>query len=125
VGVVFGEEGGGGRGAELFVGVGFEGAHVDELDVLLLGDLLDEGGVAHVAFDVRLAVGAGGPDIADGEGEESGSCSLGLGFVDVFAEVPAVGVDDLGGSGEWAGGLRDGLGFFADAVEGASGFGAA
>ena len=125
MGVIFGKERGGGGGAELFVGVGFKGAHVDELDVLLLGDLLEEGRIAHVAFDVRLAVGAGGPNIADGQGEECRGGTFGPGFVDVFAEVPAEGVDGFRGSGEGAGGLGDGLGFIADAVEGASGFGAA
>jgi len=99
VGVVFGEEWGGCGGAELFVGVGFEGAHVDELDVLLFGDLLDEGGVAEVAFDMRAAIGAGCPDVADGEGEDCRCGAFGLGFVDVFTEVPAVGVNGFGGSG--------------------------
>jgi len=99
MGVVLGEEGSGCGGAEPVVGIGFEGAHVDELDVLLFRDLLNEGGVAEVALDVRLAVRAGCPDIADGEGEEGGCRAFRFGVVDVFAEIPAVGVNGFGASG--------------------------
>ncbi len=54
---------------------------------------------------MRLAIGTGGPDVADGYGEEDGGGVFGAGVGDVFADVPAVGVDGLGGlAGDGAGG---------------------
>ena len=129
VGVVDGEEEGGFFGAEGFEAVGFDGGHVDEGNVLVMrrvGDLVVA--VAHVAFDVEVAVGIVDPDVADGDGEEDWRGFLGAGVGDVFADVPAVGVDGLGGlAGDGAGGegFREGVfgGLVAEAFVAGAGLG--
>jgi len=120
VGVVDGEEEGGLFGTGGFEAVGFDGGHVHVGYVLGGGELLEVGVVAHVALDVRLAVGAGLPDVADGEREQDGCGAFGARVGDVFADVPAIGVDGFGA----AAGEGDVSGFVAEAVEGAAGFGA-
>ena len=96
VGVVDGKAESGFFRAKGLEAVGFDGGHVDERDLLggcELGLVL---AVAHVAFDVEVAVGVVDPDVADGDGEEDWCGFLGASVGDVFTDIPAVAVDGLG-----------------------------
>jgi len=119
VGVVDGEEQGGLLRALGFEPVGLDGGHVHKGNVLGGGQLAKFGVVAHVALDMRLAVGTVLPDIPDGEGEQDRRSLFGPDIGDVFAHIPAVRVDRFA----MAVGEGNVPGFFAESLEGAAGLG--
>src|SRR6185437_1214902 len=135
--MVFGEERGGLPGAEGFEAIGFDGAELEDGDVLLHGDLANPVVVAHVVFDVGagwaggLSGGPAGcavrtlPDVADGGREKDGVDAFGFGIVNHLAEGPAEGLNGLDATRVGAGGTGDVLGIVADAFEIAAWFRAA
>ena len=94
-------------GSESLKTISLHGCHIDDWNVLGRTDLVLIVAISHIAFDMRLAIGAILPDIANRHGQQNGVSSLGASVRNILAQIPAIGMDRLlGFSGQGSGAVR-------------------